>query len=53
MIRGLLVSGLGFDPTVSIPNEWLRQRGDTHFFACVNAHSAEVAHRDAKFMGAL
>lgn len=53
MIRGLPVSGLGFDATVSILTEWVRRRGDTHFFACVNAHSAEVAHRDAKFMEAL
>jgi N-acetylglucosaminyldiphosphoundecaprenol N-acetyl-beta-D-mannosaminyltransferase len=53
MIRGLPVSGLGLDPTVSVLTEWVTQRGSTHFFACVNAHSAEVAHRDAKFMEAL
>jgi N-acetylglucosaminyldiphosphoundecaprenol N-acetyl-beta-D-mannosaminyltransferase len=53
IIRGLPISGLGFDPTVLLLTEWVRQRGDTHFFACVNAHSAEVAHRDAKFMEAL
>jgi N-acetylglucosaminyldiphosphoundecaprenol N-acetyl-beta-D-mannosaminyltransferase len=53
MIRGLPVSGLGFDPTVSLLTEWVTQRSETHFFACVNAHSAEVAHRDAKFMEVL
>lgn len=53
MIRGLPVSGLGFDQSVLLLTEWVRQRGASHFFACINAHSAEVAHRDPKFMEAL
>jgi N-acetylglucosaminyldiphosphoundecaprenol N-acetyl-beta-D-mannosaminyltransferase len=53
VIRGLPVSGLGFEGTVLLLIEWAGYRGKTRFFACVNAHSAEVAHRDSKFMEAL
>jgi N-acetylglucosaminyldiphosphoundecaprenol N-acetyl-beta-D-mannosaminyltransferase len=53
MIRGLQVSGLGVHETVRLLIEWMGHRGKTRFFACVNAHSAEVAHRDARFMEAL
>ncbi len=53
VIRGLPVSALGFEDTVERLTEWACQRGGTRFFACVNAHSAEVAHRDQRFMAAL
>lgn len=52
-IRGLTVSGLGFEDTVRLLTKWAVHRGQTRCFACVNAHSAEVAHRDPRFMQAL
>lgn len=53
MIRGLPVSGRSFDDTVRLLTEWVEHRDGTRSFACVNAHSAEVAHRDPRFMEAL
>ena len=53
MIRGLPVSTLGLDATVRLLLHWVSHPEGLRFFACVNAHSAEVAHRDARFMEAL
>jgi N-acetylglucosaminyldiphosphoundecaprenol N-acetyl-beta-D-mannosaminyltransferase len=52
-IRALPVSRRSFVDTVALLVEWVAYRDRTRFFACVNAHSAEVAHRDAHFMEAL
>jgi len=53
LIRGLPVSTRSFDDTVRVLVDWAGGRGKQRFFACVNAHSAEVAHRDSQFMEAL
>ncbi|MFM7244090.1 MAG: WecB/TagA/CpsF family glycosyltransferase [Planctomycetaceae bacterium] len=53
MIRGLPVSARTFDDTVRLLTAWVEHRGGTRSFACINAHSAEVAHRDPRFMEAL
>jgi len=52
-VRGLNVSALGFADTVLLLTNWAGHRGQTRCFACINAHSAEVAHRDPRFMQAL
>ncbi len=52
-IRGLPVSGRSFGDTVRLLVAWAGERGATRYFACVNAHSAEVSHRDHAFMHAL
>ncbi|MBM4059403.1 MAG: WecB/TagA/CpsF family glycosyltransferase, partial [Planctomycetes bacterium] len=53
VIRGLPVSARSFADTVDLLASWAMRRGPPRFFACVNAHSAETAHRDAAFMAAL
>ena len=52
-IRGLDVSRRSFADTVALLLGWVGDPGRTRYFACVNAHSAELAHRDARFMAAL
>jgi N-acetylglucosaminyldiphosphoundecaprenol N-acetyl-beta-D-mannosaminyltransferase len=52
-IRGLNVSSLPLAETTTLLTAWAGQRDRMRYFACVNAHSAEVAHRDATFMAAL
>lgn len=52
-IRGLPVSRMSFGDTVRLLVAWAGVRGTTRYFACVNAHSAEVSHRDRGFMHAL
>ena len=53
MIRGLPVSARSFAKTVDLLASWIEERGPSRFFACVNAQSAEMAHRDQAFMAAL
>jgi N-acetylglucosaminyldiphosphoundecaprenol N-acetyl-beta-D-mannosaminyltransferase len=53
LIRGLPVSRRSFVATVKMLLDWTERRDRMRYFACVNAHSAEVAHRDARFMHAL
>lgn len=52
-IRGLAVSNRTFEDTLRLLLDWVERRDGTRFFACVNAHSAEMAHRDPRFMEAL
>ena len=52
-IRGVMVSRRRFAEVVEILVEWARRRDRLRYFACVNAHSAEMAHRDSTFMTAL
>ncbi len=52
-IRGLIVSRRRFPDVVEILVEWARRRDRLRYFACINAHSAEMAHRDSTFMAAL
>jgi|688.fasta_scaffold01791_16 N-acetylglucosaminyldiphosphoundecaprenol N-acetyl-beta-D-mannosaminyltransferase len=53
VIRGLGISSRSLSETTGVLVEWVRKRDGTRYFACVNAHSAELAHRDATFMTAL
>lgn len=53
MIRGLPVSTRSFEETVSLLVEWSGRGDRMRCFACVNAHSAEMAHRDSRFMESL
>lgn len=53
LIRGLRISSRPLVETAEILVEWARRRDRMRYFACVNAHSAEVAHRDSIFMTAL
>lgn len=53
LIRGLPVSGRSFVVTVQMLLDWAQRRDRMRYFACLNAHSAEVAHRDDRFMDAL
>ena len=53
MIRGLAVSRRSFADTVGLLVEWAGRGDRMRYFACVNAHSAEVAHRDRRFMESL
>ena len=53
LIRGLRVSARPFLETGELLAEWARRRDRLRYFACVNAHSAEMAHRDSTFMAAL
>ena len=53
MIRGLPVSARSLAETIDLLTSWIEERGPSRFFACVNAHSAETAHRDQAFMAAL
>lgn len=52
-IRGLAVSRAAFRDTVATLVRWAQTRKGLQYFACVNAHSAEMANRDAEFMAAL
>ncbi len=52
-IRGVMVSRRRFAETVELLVEWASRRDKLRYFACVNAHSAEMAHRDSTFMSAL
>jgi N-acetylglucosaminyldiphosphoundecaprenol N-acetyl-beta-D-mannosaminyltransferase len=52
-IRGVMVSRLCFARVVERLVDWAGRHDQLRYFACVNAHSAEVAHRDAAFMSAL
>jgi N-acetylglucosaminyldiphosphoundecaprenol N-acetyl-beta-D-mannosaminyltransferase len=53
MIRGLPVSTRSFEETVRLLVDWSGRRDRMRCFACVNAHSAEMAHRDPRFMESL
>lgn len=53
VIRGLPISARSFADTVDLIVSWATRPNRSRFFACVNAHSAETAHRDAEFMAAL
>lgn len=53
VIRGLPVSSRPFKKTTQLLVDWAGQRDKMRYFACVNAHSAETAHRDPTFMAAL
>ena len=53
LIRGLHVSSRPLLETAEILVEWARRRDRMRYFACVNAHSAEMAHRDSIFMTSL
>ena len=53
MIRGLPVSARSLAETIDLLTSWIEERGPSRFFACVNAHSSETAHRDQAFMAAL
>ena len=52
-IRGVMVSRLRFADVVERLVGWASRRDRLRYFACVNAHSAETAHRDSTFMTAL
>ena len=52
-IRGVMVSRLRFADVVELLVGWASRRDRLRYFACVNAHSAETAHRDSTFMTAL
>jgi N-acetylglucosaminyldiphosphoundecaprenol N-acetyl-beta-D-mannosaminyltransferase len=52
-IRGVRVSRRSFAESAGLLTAWVGQRDRMRYFACLNAHSAEVAHRDATFMAAL
>lgn len=53
VIRGLPVSTRSFEDTVRLLVAWAGDRDRMRSFACVNAHSAEMAHRDDRFMESL
>ncbi len=53
VVRGLPVSNRTFAATVDKLVEWACSRDQMRYFACVNAHSAETAHRDREFMASL
>lgn len=53
LIRSLPISSRQFKETTALLVEWAGQRDRMRYFACVNAHSAETAHRDPTFMAAL
>ena len=53
LIRGLPVSARSFYATVQMLIGWTDRHDRVRYFACVNAHSAEVANRDDEFMDAL
>jgi N-acetylglucosaminyldiphosphoundecaprenol N-acetyl-beta-D-mannosaminyltransferase len=52
-ICGLEVSARSFQDTAALLTEWACQREQLRYFACLNSHSIEVAHRDPAFMDAL
>ncbi len=52
-IRGLAVTTLGRTAVLQTLMRWIDERAASRYFACVNAHSAEVAHRDPSFREAL
>ena len=52
-IRGMRVCRRSFAEVAALLTAWSGERDRMRYFACVNAHSAEVAHRDATFMAAL
>lgn len=52
-VRGLSVTTLGRKAVLETLMRWIDERAPSRYFACVNAHSAEVAHRDRSFMAAL
>lgn len=47
------MSARSFDETVRVLVDWASKRDRLRSFACVNAHSAEMAHRDNRFMESL
>lgn len=49
----MMVSRRRFTDAVELLVEWARRRDRLRYFACINAHSAEMAHRDPTFMTAL
>lgn len=53
MLRGLSVTTLGRAAVLGQLVRWIEGRRACGYFACVNAHSAEMAHRDPSFMAAL
>jgi N-acetylglucosaminyldiphosphoundecaprenol N-acetyl-beta-D-mannosaminyltransferase len=52
-VRGLPVTTLPCDAVIATFADWIAESSNCRYFACVNAHSAEVAHRDSEFMEAL
>jgi len=53
VIGGLEISSRSFLETTGVLVDWVAKRDKTRYFACVNAHSAELARRDSTFMTAL
>lgn len=53
VIGGLQISSRSLLETTRVLVDWAGKRDATRYFACVNAHSAELVHRDATFMTAL
>lgn len=53
LIRGLGVSRLSFNETAALLEAWAVQDDRCRYFACVNAHSAEMANRDKEFKRSL
>ena len=49
----MMVSRRRFADVAELLVEWARRRDRLRYFACVNAHSAEMANRDSTFMTAL
>jgi len=53
VIGGLEISSRSLLETTRVLVDWAGKRDEMRYFACVNAHSAELVHRDATFMTAL
>jgi N-acetylglucosaminyldiphosphoundecaprenol N-acetyl-beta-D-mannosaminyltransferase len=49
----VMVTRRRFAEVAELLVEWAQRRDRLRYFACVNAHSAEMAHRDSTFMTAL
>jgi N-acetylglucosaminyldiphosphoundecaprenol N-acetyl-beta-D-mannosaminyltransferase len=52
-VRGLPVTTLPSDAVIATFAAWIAAGSNCRYFACVNAHSAEVANRDPEFMEAM
>lgn len=52
-VRGLWVTTQSFADVRRLLVRWAGLQNGPRYFCCVNAHSAEMAHRDAAFMTAL
>ena len=53
VVRGVWVSTRTFVDIVSMLVGWTGLRDRMRYFACVNAHSVEMSHRDTAFMAAI